>query len=96
MATDEHLVGAEQTVVALKPFKPSNLQTVEAYLQTGDSLDKAGSYGLQTGAAALVDHIEGAYDTVLGLPTKLLATYLKQFDVPASPVVLDCPVRVIS
>lgn len=86
------LTGADTTKVY---FKPYNQQAVKAYVETGDTVDKAAAYGIQSGAAPLIDHIEGRYDTVVGLPTLLLTEYLAQLGVTAKPVDLDCPVRQI-
>jgi septum formation protein len=84
------LCGAEETRVVFKPYNP---QTVDAYLATGDYADKAGGYGIQSGAAPLIDHIEGDYDTIVGLPTRLLAIFLNQCGITAHQVQLDVPVR---
>ena len=86
------LTGADTTKVH---FKPYNQQAVKAYVETGDTVDKAAAYGIQSGAAPLIDHIRGRYDTVVGLPTLLLSEYLAQLGVTAKPVDLDCPVRQI-
>ena len=76
-------------------FKPADQQAIEAYLASGDWHDKAGSYGIQSGAAPLVDHIEGQYDSVLGLPTQTLAAMLKPLGIAchAAPIVAPVPVR---
>jgi septum formation protein len=85
----KHLIGSESSEVF---FKPYDAQAAEAYLATGDWRDKAGAYGIQSGAHTLVDHIEGNYDTIVGLPTHLLAEYLKNIGIDASPVELQPPV----
>lgn len=73
-------------------FRPFDEQAVQAYVDTGDSMDKAGSYGIQSGAAPLIDHIEGHYDTVVGLPTALLTEMLAKVGINAAPVELTSPV----
>ncbi len=52
---------------------------IEAYLDTGDAFDKAGSYGIQGPFAAYVDGISGDYNNVVGLPVAALYQKLKQF-----------------
>lgn len=84
------LVGADTTKVY---FRPYDGVAVDAYVATGDPLDKAGAYGIQSGAAPLIDHIEGNYDTVIGFPTKLLAEFLAQVGVEAHAVALQAPVE---
>ena len=47
-------------------------QQIAEDIASGDPFDKAGSYGIQSGAGAFVDHIEGSLDTVIGLPVERL------------------------
>lgn len=66
-------------------FKPYDAEAVARYVSTGDSYDKAGAYGIQSGAAPLISHIEGQYDTIVGMPTRLLADMLKEIGITAYP-----------
>ncbi len=52
------------TVVAFKRLAPAEL---EAYLATGEWQGKAGGYGIQGRAAALIPWIRGSYPNVVGL-----------------------------
>lgn len=86
----KHFIGHEEAVVY---FKPYNEAAVETYLASGDWKDKAGAYGIQSGAHTLIDHIAGNYDTIIGLPTHTLADYLESIGIYAEPVNLEPPVH---
>jgi septum formation protein len=47
-------------------------EEIDAYVATGEPLDKAGAYAFQGGAGAFVTRLEGDADTVIGLPLALL------------------------
>ena len=49
-------------------FAPIPEDELAKYLATGDSLDKAGAYGIQGYAARWIPRIEGDYFNVMGLP----------------------------
>lgn len=54
-------------------------EEIEAYLETGEPFDKAGSYGIQGHGSLLVKKIAGDYYTVVGLPISRLSRELKAF-----------------
>lgn len=41
---------------------------LEKYLDTGDSLDKAGAYGIQGGSLSFISKVDGDYANVVGFP----------------------------
>jgi len=49
-------------------FAPLDPAWVEAYVATGDPLDKAGAYGVQGRAAEKIVRVEGSFSGVMGLP----------------------------
>ncbi len=51
---------------------------IEAYVETGDPLDKAGAYGIQDPRFAPVAAWDGCYSAVMGLPLGLAAELLAE------------------
>ena len=60
-------------------FYPLTDEEIERYLQTGESYDKAGGYGIQGYGGLLVQSISGDYHNVVGLPVATLARKLINF-----------------
>jgi len=73
------LVEHEETVVR---FAPLTREQVEWYVSTGEPMDKAGAYGIQGRAAALISGISGDYYNVVGLPLYRTIQMLSQFGHP--------------
>ena len=59
-------------------FRELSDREIDAYVATGEPMDKAGSYGIQGGAALFCPRMEGDYYNVMGLPVCRLAEILKQ------------------
>lgn len=60
-------------------FATLDTATIARYLETGEYLGKAGAYGIQGRAGAFVEHIEGSYSGVMGLPLYETAVLLRAF-----------------
>jgi septum formation protein len=54
---------------------------IEAYVKTGEPLDKAGAYAIQGLGSIIVERIEGDYYNVMGLPLTSLVETLKEFGI---------------
>lgn len=61
--------GEERTEVF---FNTVTRDQIEAYVDSGEPMDKAGAYGIQGMGGFLVDRLEGNLDNVVGLPRTLL------------------------
>lgn len=60
-------------------FRPIPSDLLELYLDSGESMDKAGAYGIQANALAFIERVEGSYSNVVGLPVDSLLIALKSF-----------------
>ncbi len=56
-------------------------EEVEAYVRSGEPLDKAGAYAIQGLGSVIVERIEGDYFNVIGLPLCALAESLREFGI---------------
>ena len=72
---DRHksVTAVEVTAVRMRKILP---EEIDAYVASGDPMDKAGAYGIQGKAGVFVSGIDGDYFNVVGLPVCLVGNIL--------------------
>lgn len=68
----------EETAVRFCPLSDAE---IDAYIATGEPMDKAGAYGIQGDGCMLVEGIVGDYFNVVGLPVSRLGRVLRMMGV---------------
>lgn len=68
------------TITSTVVFDPLTVDDIEAYVATGEPLDKAGAYAIQGGAAAFVREVHGSVTGIVGLPLAELRLMLAEAD----------------
>ena len=71
-------LGFERTRVKMKPLSD---EKIISYINTGESDDKAGAYGIQGFGSLLIERIDGCYFNVVGLPLQKLSCMMEDFGV---------------
>jgi len=66
-------------------FAPLSEQQIERYCAGGEPYDKAGGYAIQGMAACFIEHLEGSYSGVMGLPLFETAKLLRQANIADLP-----------
>ena len=76
------LLRGEQALVCTEitdiHFRPLSDREIDAYIATKEPMDKAGSYGIQGGAALFAERLVGDYYNVMGLPVCRLGQLLRE------------------
>lgn len=71
-----------QTVSAVElvgvTFRALSESEIDAYIQTGEPMDKAGAYGIQGFGAVIVERVDGDYFAVMGLALGRLVKLLRE------------------
>ena len=73
---------AQALDVSRVTFRPVDRATLEAYVATGEPMDKAGAYAIQGLGAPLIERVEGDFFGVMGLPLRLALDLLAKFGRP--------------
>jgi septum formation protein len=70
----EERTDVEITRVLMRPLSEAQ---IDAYVRTGEPLDKAGAYGIQERGSLLAERVEGDFYNVMGLPLYRLSRMLE-------------------
>jgi septum formation protein len=62
-------------------FRRLREDDIDAYIATGEPMDKAGAYGIQGFGATIVESVNGDYFSVMGLPLARLVILLRDLGV---------------
>ncbi len=77
-ATGRHLTRVVRTGVG---FRSVHEDEIDAYIATGEPMDKAGAYAIQGGAGAFVERLDGSFENVMGFPVDEVREMLESFDI---------------
>ena len=72
--TDSHSWFEESRIF----FRVLRESEIREYIKTGEPMDKAGAYAIQGGAKRFVDHYEGSWSNIVGLPMESLRLRLNE------------------
>lgn len=70
-----------ETDINMVRFREISDEEIASYIKSGEPFDKAGSYAIQGLAAVFVEHIEGTYSGIVGLPIYTLDKMLKHYGI---------------
>lgn len=73
-ASGRKWLDAEETWVTMRLMSRAE---IEAYVDSGEAMGKAGAYAIQETGDRYVEKVEGSFSNVVGLPLELLARMLK-------------------
>jgi septum formation protein len=71
------ILDSESTQVHFAALEPAE---IDAYIASGEPMDKAGAYGIQGLASKFIDRIEGCYFNVMGLPLARVYRHSKSLE----------------
>jgi len=78
-ATGRRRTASDRTRVTMRAMSRAE---IEAYVDSGEAMGKAGAYALQETGDRFVLSLEGSRSNVVGLPLELVERMLTEFDIP--------------
>lgn len=85
VAAGPDLVLAAVPVITRVLFRPLDETAISAYHLRCNPLDKAGGYGIQDAPDIILDHIEGSWSNVVGLPIEQVTEVLIGLGIHPAP-----------
>ena len=76
-STGAERTASETTVVTMRPMTP---EEIDAYVDSGEALGKAGAYAIQETGDRFVEKVEGSFSNVVGLPLELVERLLNTIE----------------
>jgi len=61
-------------------FRPMTDKQIHWYIKTGEPMDKAGAYAIQGTGGLFIEHFEGSYTNIMGLPIERMIELFQQLD----------------
>jgi septum formation protein len=77
---EQHMIQATSCITPVL-MRNYSMSEIDAYIDSGDPMDKAGAYGIQHPAFQPTKYIDGCYLNVVGLPLCVLVELLADFNV---------------
>lgn len=75
----------QQAIESEITFREISKEEIDAYIATGEPMDKAGAYAIQGGAKKFVEEVSGSITNIVGLPMDEVLTALDDFGVIKNP-----------
>jgi len=76
----DETVHLDEVVTSHVRFRRIDAHEIEAYVATGEPLDKAGAYAVQGLGGRFVESVEGSFSSVVGLPMEVVRAALADHD----------------
>ena len=80
--TSRVLSASHTSRVAMRPYTDAE---IDAYIASGDPMDKAGAYAIQNSDFAPVAHFDGCFASIMGLPLGVVAELLHRAGLELDP-----------